>query len=366
MKKIEWITFNAFLDTDMYIIKELSKYYLINWHIIKSGNENIDYISEISELEKIDNLTVTVLECGKRLRKLECVRSYNTLLDNINKSKPDVIYLTLAGAPYFIPISILKLNLNKVLLAIHNVHVPKGGTSYYFFKIYNYIAIKFFKNFQTFSKNQLDVLMSMAPNKNMFYVDFLMKDYGDPTIKRADNKITFLNFGNIRKYKRLDVLILAAQEAYEETKIPFKVIIAGKCDDWTEYEKLIKYDFLFDVRLGRVENNDVPNLFELCDYFVAPYQDIAQSGSATVSINYEKPVIASKLPAFEEYLVDGETGYFMSPANITSLKNIIINILHTHELNYKNLVRNVKSLKENKFSTQAIVKKYREAIDDFK
>lgn len=363
IKKIEWITFNAFLDTDLYIVKELVQYYRINWYIVKSGNESVDYLEEVSALRNIQNLNIEIIKCGSRLRKIECIKSYNQLLNRVKTNNPDIIYTTLAGAPYFIPMVITKLNLKKVILAIHNVHVPKGGTAALFFKIYNSLAIKYFKNFQTFSISQYNYLLGVTNRKNVFQATFIMKDYGNPTKHRTNNCVTFLNFGNIRPYKRLDVLILAAQSAYEKTNILFKVIIAGKCDIWEEYQKLIKYDFLFDVRIGRVKNSEVPNLFEDADYFVAPYQDIAQSGSATVAINYSKPVIASKLPAFEEYVIHGKTGYLIEPADQKSLQDIMEYILVNHEQIYPELVENVITCKNEVFSTNAIVNKYREALD---
>ena len=38
-KHLIWITFNAFIDTDIYVVKELAKYYSINWYIIRSEND---------------------------------------------------------------------------------------------------------------------------------------------------------------------------------------------------------------------------------------------------------------------------------------------------------------------------------------
>lgn len=42
MKHIQWITFNAFIDTDIYIVKELAEFYSINWHVIRSGMINLN------------------------------------------------------------------------------------------------------------------------------------------------------------------------------------------------------------------------------------------------------------------------------------------------------------------------------------
>lgn len=363
-KRIAWITFNAFLDTDLYVVKNLSQFYFIDWHIIRSGNDKFEYIDEIKKTNDKESLSVHLHVCGERLRMPSCAVYYMHLMDDINRTKPDLYYSSLAGAPYYIPIFKMYTNLDKTILAIHNVHVPKGGSAYIFFKLYNNYAISKFKHFQTFSESQCFELKKIAKNKDVLYSPFILKDYGKPKSIRKSDAITFLNFGNIREYKRLDVLINAAQTAYEKSSKEFRVIIAGKCDDWSKYEKIIKYPQLFDIRLGRVENEDIPDLFNECDYFVAPYQDIAQSGSSIVAVNYNKPIIASKLPAFEEYIEDGKTGYLMKPANVESLTDIMIKVLLNYDSEYLTMVNNVREVKEKQFSTDSIVRKYKEYFDE--
>ena len=51
---ITWITFNAFLDTDLYIVKELTRYYSIDWHIIRSENDQFEYIDMLEEMKNIE------------------------------------------------------------------------------------------------------------------------------------------------------------------------------------------------------------------------------------------------------------------------------------------------------------------------
>ena len=363
-KNIAWITFNAFLDTDLYVVKEISKYYNIDWHIIRSENDKFEYLSILRRIENENNLKIKLHVCGRRLRNIECVGYYNKLLSSVNKSGADLIYTSMAGAPYYMPVLAMKTRKNKVVVAIHNVHVPKGGKAYSFFKAYNKFTISNFTNFQTFSKAQYKDLIKIAPNKNIFYAPFILKDYGQAKKTRKNKEITFLNFGNIRNYKRIDILIKAAQKTYERLEKSFKIIIAGQCDDWDKYQKLIKYDFLFDIRLGRVDNKEIPELFNESDYFVAPYQDIAQSGSSVVAVNYGKPIIASRLPAFEEYIVNKKTGYLVKPADVDSLADVMTEILSSNNNGYEELVKNLMNYREIQFSTEAIVCKYKEYIDE--
>ena len=364
-KKLIWITFNAFIDTDIYVVKELTKYYSIEWHIIRSENDKFEYLESIEDIKNNTDIKIELSICGKRLRSFKCLSFYNNLFSKFKNKKDVVIFASMAGAPYFMPVLAHKSDVNKVIVAIHNVHVPKGGSNYHFFKLYNRFTINKFKNFLTYSKTQYNDLCNLIDDKKRAkYIPFILKDYGHATKNRKNKEITFLNFGNIRDYKRIDVLIHASQKVYELTKNKFKVIIAGQCENWEKYQKMIKYDFLFDLRIKRIENDEIPNLFNEADFFVAPYQDIAQSGSTIVAINYSKPTIASKLPAFEEYITDKETGYLIEPANVDSLVDVMKKIIDSKLDGYNEMVEKLEKNREMFFSTKAIIDKYRGYIDE--
>lgn len=115
---------------------------------------------------------------------------------------------------------------------------------------------------------------------------------------------------------------------------------------------------MFNLNIRKIDNSEIPNLFGRSHYFVLPYQDIAQSGSIVVGLNYNKPIIASDLEAFHEYVKDGETGFFIKPASVNDLTNLIVKILKEHNDIYPKLVKGIIELKSAKFSKTAIVKQY--------
>ena len=360
MKKIAWITPSAYMDTDYYIVPLLCKYYHIDWFILYK--DNVPYEKELNKLYGMDNLAINLYEQASRQRSLKTALSDFKLFWHIKKKKYDIVYAGMFGFPYFHVLSALILNRNKVVIAAHNVNTPKGAVNYWPAKVYAKYVLSVFKNFQTFSESQRKLLLRMYPHKKVLMAPFLLKDYGTPTNKKS-KLITFLSFGNIREYKRIDVLINAAQNSFEKTKKLFKVIIAGNCDNWGKYQSLIRYPQLFDLRIGRVENDDIPNLFGESHYFVTPYQDIAQSGSVVVGINYECPIIASNLEAFREYIKDGETGYLIKPADVNALTTVMVDILETNNVNYEKMRNRVRKIKETDFNTQTIIDKYVEFFD---
>ena len=267
------------------------------------------------------------------------------------------------GMPYYM-IVLRKIVGNKnVLVGIHNVHVPKGGTMYLPSLLYNKYTLTAFQYFQTFSLSQKKELYKLIPKKYCGNVNFVLMDYGQPTTQKIGKEIVFLSFGYIREYKRIDILIQAAQSVYEKIEIPFKVIIAGSCDNWEPYNKLIKYPGLFDLRIRHIQDFEVANLFSEADYFVAPYQDIAQSGSAIIALNYNMPIIASKLEAFEDYIEDRKTGFLIDPANLEQLTEKITYILQNHAKIRTKLKENIEVCKYEKFSVEGVAKLYRKNFE---
>ena len=364
-KRIAWITPEYFVETDIYVVENLLLDYEISWYIICSGKISSDFSNKINEMIH-KGIKVSYCLVEKKGMHPKNMAHFFKLFRAIKKEEPHLVYTCLSYPFYYLPILLASFNRKKTILTIHNVHVPKGGSHYYRNTIYNKFAIRAFLNFQTFSKSQFQELQRLTKyKKRILLVPFFLKDYGTTDKKRENSeKITFLSYGFIREYKRIDVLISAAQEIYNEYKTSFKIIIAGSCENWDYYQNMIHDNDLFDLRIRRIDNSEIPSLFAESDYFVAPYQDIAQSGSAIVAINYEKPIIASKLPAFEEYIEDKKTGYLINPADKEDLKHVMKWILDNHSSIYPKLIQNISLFKGRVFSADSITKRYKDFIED--
>ena len=360
--KLLWITADCFIDVDLPIVPELSKIYDITWLIVVSSSTKIDYTQIVENRTRNLSLKIEFINFKSRTRDIKIFFEYFSLFRKIKKQQADVIYFDFLGLPYFYFFFSRFLPLEKTIVAVHNVSTPKGAINYSIAKRYTNFILSKFKNIQVFSLSQLSALKERYEYKNVLYAPLALKNFGT-SVKVPDEKITFLNFGFIRDYKRVDVLIDAAQKAFEETNVPFLVKIAGSCNDWEKYQKRIKYDFLFDLKIESVPNEDIPDLFATSHYFVLPYQDIAQSGALTVGLNYNLPVIVSELPAFKEFVVDKETGFFIKTADVESLKNIMIQILMNHKKIYSTLKINQQKFVEENLSLESIVEKYQEYIN---
>lgn len=70
-----------------------------------------------------------------------------------------------------------------------------------------------------------------------------------------------------------------------------------------------------------VPNEEVGRYFSVADVVVVPYHEASQSGPLQIAYAFDKPVIASDIPAFREIVSDGESGYLFRPGDPTDLAN---------------------------------------------
>jgi len=357
MNTIAWVTPSYFLDTDLYIMRYLPDFFKIRWYLTKFEGQKFDNERIIEEISRKNNIEVIKYIFSGNIYGLKHFLQLKDFQKTVRKNA-DLVYQP-SGFIYTLPLMMWFGNRDKWVVPIHNVNTPKGARLYWLSKVYNDLTISYYKHFATFSNSQYTLLHERKKDKcDILSASFMLKDYGVATKERSNQLISFMTFGNIIEYKRIDVLIDAAQQAYEKTNIKFRVIIAGGCKKWERYESLIKYPDLFDLRISRVEDSEIPNLFEECDYFVAPYQDIAQSGSVIVAINYNKPIIASKIEAFEDFIEDKVNGFLIHPASVIDLREIIVFILNNHHNIYSSLQNNQRDMIKLRFKDEIIVKKY--------
>lgn len=369
MRSISWITADYFLDVDLPIIAELRKDYRIYWQIIIAHNSTIDYEQYVKLLipETGKNLTIDYVYEPCRHRN---PRLFFTTKDVIKKAKafnPDLYYISGFFQPWGLPLFKIMLPLKKVVMACHNVSTPKGAVSSRMARWNINFVLRNFKNLQVFSKGQHVVLDSICSGKNVLEAPLALKDYGTPKKAehcRTDGLIRFLNFGIIRDYKRVDLLIEAACLLFERGYKNFRVLIAGGCNDWeTHYAPTIRYPEMFELDIRRIPNEEVADLFAKSDYFIMPYQDIAQSGAITVAFQYNVPTIVSDIPQFKEFVEDGKTGLVFKTEDAGALADKLQYVMENHQNIYRQLKQNQADFVQHELSIESIIEKYKTFFD---
>ena len=363
MQKISWVTPSYFVDVDLPILVELQNQYKIDWQVVVIGKVSKD-LKEYINMTLSDNTNIRLhyIEILYKVWDLRIIPIYYKIIKKAKEFSPDFYYTSLQGWPYGAFLFKLFMPLSKTVAACHNVSTPKGANRESWAKVFTDLHLRTFKNIQVFSDSQKEILNSKYSHKNVLLAPLAIKDYGTPTvpIKIFDkNNISFLFFGIIKDYKRVDLLINAAQSLYEEGYNNFSVTVAGSCDNWAEtYAPLIKYPHLFKTRIERIPNSDVANLFAQSDYFVMPYQDIAQSGAITVAYRYNLPIISSNLPQFKGFSENNITGYLFESENMESLKTMMKRVIEGGKQEHDNLQKSMSVFVNENFSINSIANKY--------
>lgn len=360
MKSITWITATFFIDVDHFIVPYLAKYFKIHWIIFGGPQRPATY----DELVRLAEQTGFEIEYRVISGKWYLPAQFFKFRDLFNYAKSlnnDLIYIDCGLTFWNYYAAISSLPTKRTIVATHNVKTPKGARLEKFARYFMKHTLQHFVNFQVFSKNQGEYLRKLVQDeKNVLYAPLALKDYGPKGNRNKYHDIVhFLSFGHIRRYKRIDLLIDAAQILYEETHAKFKVTIAGNCTEWDEYAKKIKYPELFDLQIGFIEDCDVAQFFADADYLVLPYQDLAQSGAITVAFNYDVPVITSNIEQFKEFVDNGQNGFMFESESAASLKDVMRKaLLMQHGSDYQGLVNSTHDYVSHNYALSSIADKY--------
>lgn len=367
MKKITWLTTTSFIDVDHQIVPELAKTFKIHW-VIFGGAIIPPAYNDLVRLSNENGIEIEYYTIKEKWYSPTRFFSFGNLLKYAIGIPSDIIYIDagLTFWDYYAALHILPRE--KTVLATHNVKTPKGARLEHFARYFMGQTLKNFQNFHVFSKNQGEYLEYLVgKGKNVLYAPLTLKDYGKKGERtKYKDIVNFLSFGHIRHYKRIDILIEAAQKLYEETKAEFKVSIAGNCPGWSEYAKMIKYPDLFDLHIGFIEDDEVADYFANADYLVLPYQDLAQSGAITVAFNYNIPVITSDIIQFCEFVEDGYNGFLFETENVDALVSVMKKAIEMgHNDKYAKLVETSTRFVEDNYALSSIADKYIQYFNKF-
>jgi len=138
-----------------------------------------------------------------------------------------------------------------------------------------------------------------------------------------DNARVFLALGVLAPYKGLDILLAAWADLIRSAPpgIPPILVIAGNgpAGEMQSLEQLA-------ARLGLTRQNlrlefryipasQIPLHQHAADVLLYPYRSITTSGALLSGLNYRKPIIASALPPFRDYLFSGKNALLVRPGD---------------------------------------------------
>jgi glycosyltransferase involved in cell wall biosynthesis len=144
---------------------------------------------------------------------------------------------------------------------------------------------------------------------------------------RDDDEVV-LFFGFIRPYKGLDVLVRAMQPLLAKRPRAL-LLVVGEC--WEDADAYRRAAESLGARcrlvMEYVPNEDVERYFKASDVVALPYQSGSGSGIAQIALGMGIPVVATQIGAFDEVIVDGETGLLVPPGDAAALADALATAL---------------------------------------
>ena len=168
------------------------------------------------------------------------------------------------------------------------------------------------------SANDLQKLVSMDSNY-LSVIPFGLftgyREYPQVDVPELRGKVGFvLYYGYILPYKGLDVLYEAEKLLNGES---LHIVIAGRGFD-PVLEKM-RDNPHFTLINRWLSNIELVSLIRLCKYVVCPYLSSSQSGIPQTVFNFGKPIVATRVAAFNETIYEGKSGLLAETGSCFSL-----------------------------------------------
>ena len=225
--------------------------------------------------------------------------------------------------------SVLKLLKKRYRLyyTVHDLEVHEIRYRNVFHKMWHYWShrnrvmelINGIDNLVTCSHFQYERLVEDYPQKRIYYHAFpsLVTD----NVKRGSMKVAELErvddyvlfFGRIEKYKGIECLYDVFR--YAPCLRKERLVIAGKGDIYFETCDLPNVFFVNRF----IRDEEIKDLFRKAKCVVFPYISATQSGVFSFCFYFKKPVVASDIPLFREFVDEGADVRLFKAGNVEDL-----------------------------------------------
>ncbi len=338
MKTINYITYDAWWDTDKTIIPQLTGEYRMNITVLSPLKDR-----KYNQKEGYGANSVVEVTQKYRERDPRClIPAIKMFYHIVRRGNRNDLFWLMPGYNFFLLfLLLLYLPKDRTIISYHD-YTPHFYTRKLNLKNLNeWISSKIkgktcskYNKFFFYSNIQCCNFQRDYPYKKTVVCNMPLKSLGRYRRKDHETK-TFLFFGAIQEYKRVDLFIDAGLSLKEENA---KFIIAGKpnydCSDIIEKVKDVP-NFFCDLEF--IGEEDALNYFNETDFLVLPYIDSTQSGPMLIALNYGIPVIASDIVAFRDFIVNEQNGYLFESGNSDSLKKMMLNGITLNNKEYQNM-----------------------------
>ena len=152
-------------------------------------------------------------------------------------------------------------------------------------------------------------------------------NYGDSVPRTAHAECNLLNFGIIRPFKGVEVLIEAFDSLPPDVAREYRLTVVGETwEGWTRPAEMIEESRYRDriTFVNRyVSDDEVAAAFAAADVAVLPYRRSSQSGPLHVAMHYGLPVVVTAVGGLVEAVQDYEGAILVEPGDPAALAKAI-------------------------------------------
>jgi glycosyltransferase involved in cell wall biosynthesis len=357
-KTLAYVSSEWFADTDLTVLSNLIDDFNIYWYYT-TNLRNPRY--PISDIKKYANKYGIALEIDDVIYKYEDPRNFlraNLQISKIKKVNPDIIY-KIGTNIFWNTIALFRIERSKIVLGVHDCITHQGRRGQFFLQLSIDYCIKSLKHFILFSKTEYDVFCKRFPQKHAVVVGMSVKDFGNTTKTPSPitNEIKLLFFGQIQKYKGLDILIKSLEELFAANQRKITLSICGKGREWEACAPLIQHADQYNLQIRFIENNEVADLFSSHHFLVLPYRNATQSGPIMIAANYGLPIICPDINSFTN-VYNSESAIFYPQGK---LEEALYKVNELSQADYDSYRKHAAKLKEQ-YSEKNISIKYKMAL----
>jgi len=178
-----------------------------------------------------------------------------------------------------------------------------------------------------------------------------------------------LVFGQIRRGKGIECAINAMKRIINEIPSCFLIVAGmynaqispeskGYLDELKTLVRKLELDDYVKFKIN-ISEEEVENAFSTADLAIFPYVEdeiVAASGPVLTALGFGKPIIATKLRRFMDYL-DGKNAILVKPGDPNELASAVISVLRSQELKNRlssSALRTAKSLRWKEIASKTL------------
>ena len=287
------------------------------------------------------------------------------LYKNLKNIKPDVVVTSMFSANTIFRLFQIFFGY-KSFAREHNIYLEKNWIQKLTDKVLSYRSEKIIavsKTVAEFASKQagikLDKFVVIHNGVEISEIEKFKSNFSKKDLRTKlnikDEDVVFLNVGRLNKQKQQALLINSFKKVVEQNSNA-KLLIVGRGGEKDNLEKKIN-DLSLNNNVFLIGYSDsVYNYYRSADAFVLSSKYEGFPNVAIEAMTFGLPLISTKVPGVDEFLIDGKNGFLMEE-NSQSISDSMIRFMNLSEAE-KNSISEEAEKTSKEFDINKTVQKY--------